>query len=202
MNKGKIIIISSPSGAGKTTICKRILKLKRNIKLSISYTTRPKRVGERNGIDYHFVSQKKFNYLKKKNYFIESAKVFGYYYGSPYGRVSKIITNNEHILFDIDWQGATKLRKKFNKTDIIDFFILPPNKKELKNRLIKRARENKLEIKKRLSLAVKEIKHLNEYKYLIINDKINLIINNIIKIIKHEEFISSLNKDLRFWKKF
>ena len=130
----KIIIISSPSGAGKTTICKYLLKKIDNVKLSISYTTRPKRKNEKNKKDYFFVNREKFNELAKKNYFVETAKVFDYYYGTPLENINKSFKKNNHILFDIDWQGAKKIRKKYDKSHIIDFFILPPNKKELKSR--------------------------------------------------------------------
>ena len=131
----KIIIISSPSGAGKTTICKKLLKTIKDINLSISYTTRQQRINEKHGKDYYFVSNKEFIDLKKKHFFIETAKVFNHYYGSPYKNITNSFKKNKNILFDIDWQGANKLRKKYSNEDIIDFFILPPNKKELRKRL-------------------------------------------------------------------
>ncbi len=192
--KKKIIIISSPSGAGKTTICKKLLTKKKNIELSISCTTRPKRSKEIHGVDYYFIKEEKFKNLYKKNYFIETAKVFDNLYGSPYVNIKKSFKKNKHILFDIDWQGAQKLRKTFNNSDIIDIFILPPNKKELKRRLERRARDNKNEIKKRLSLAVKEISHYGEYKYVIVNDNIIKTVNNIVKIINFEEMLYDINK--------
>ena len=111
--KNKIIIISSPSGAGKTTLCKLLLKRMRNINLSISYTSRNKRLNEINGKDYFFVTKEKFNQLKTKNFFIETAINFGNHYGSPYKNL-KTFKNNQ-ILFDIDWKGARKIRKKVNK---------------------------------------------------------------------------------------
>ena len=197
MNKEKIIIISSPSGAGKTTICNNILKKNKKIKLSISYTTRPIRKAEKNGKDYFFINNNKFIDLKKNNFFIETAKVFGHFYGSPYINIKKAFKNNHHILFDIDWQGANKLRKKFPNKNIIDFFILPPSKKELKNRLMMRGRDNKIEIKKRLSLAVKEISHYNEYKYILVNDNINQTVLNILKIIEYEAILSKIHKKIR-----
>ena len=197
MNKEKIIIISSPSGAGKTTICKNILKKNNKINLSISYTTRPIRKAEKNGKDYFFVSNKKFIDLKKNNFFIETAKVFGHFYGSPYINIKKAFKKKQHIIFDIDWQGANKLRKKFPNNNIIDFFILPPSKKELKNRLMMRGRDNKIEIKKRLSLAVKEISHYNEYKYILVNDNINQTVLNILKIIEYEAILSKIHKKIR-----
>ena len=191
--KSKIIIISSPSGAGKTTICKYLIKKIKNIEISTSYTTRPKRKIEKNGVDYYFITKNEFNKLKKQNYFIETAKVFGFFYGSPYINIKNAFKRNNHIIFDIDWQGAKKLRKYFDKSEIIDFFILPPNKKELKNRLKKRGRDNTNEIKKRLSLAVSEISHYDEYKYALVNKKIIETINNIIKIINYTQTIEQIN---------
>ena len=198
--QNKLIIISSPSGAGKTTICKHLLKKIKNIEISVSCTTRPQRKAEINGQDYFFLSKNEFIKLKKKKYFIETAKVFDYYYGSPFKNIEKAFNKNKHILFDIDWQGAKKLRKNFNKSNIIDFFILPPNKEELKKRLKKRGRDNNIEIRKRLSLAVSEIGHYNEYKYVLINDKINNTINNITNIINYLFFLESINKKIKNYK--
>ena len=200
MNKEKIIIISSPSGAGKTTICKKILKKNKKINISISYTTRQIRKGERDGVDYFFIDKKKFIDLKNIDFFIETAKVFDNYYGSPIINIKKAFNKNKHILFDIDWQGAKRLRKKFNKRDIVDFFILPPSKTELKKRLIIRGRDNKIEIKKRLSLAVKEISHYKEYKYILVNDTINKTVSDILKIIKYEEILSKNKKKVKTMK--
>ena len=197
INKQKIIIISSPSGAGKTTICNKIIKKNKKINLSISYTTRPIRKREKDGIDYYFIDKKKFNVLKNKKIFIETAKVFDNFYGSPYSNVINTFKKNKHILFDIDWQGASKLRRKFSKDDIIDFFILPPNKKELKKRLFARGRDNKIEINKRLSLAVKEISHFNEYKYILVNDNIEKTVNEILQIIKYEELLLNFSKKIK-----
>ena len=196
----KIIIISSPSGAGKTTICKYLLRKIDNVKLSISYTTRPKRKNEKNKKDYFFVSPEKFNKLVKKNFFLETAKVFDYYYGTPIENIKKAFKKNNHILFDIDWQGAKKIRKKYDKSLIIDFFILPPNKKELKNRLEKRGRDNKTEINKRLSLAVNEIKHFKEYQFVLINENITETVNNLVKIINNSLFIHKIKNSINNYK--
>ena len=152
--KNKLIIISSPSGAGKTTLCKLLLKNMKNVSLSISYTTRNKRLSEINGRDYFFISKEKFLKLEEKNYFIETAKNFKNFYGSPFANIKNSNKKNNHLLFDIDWKGARKIRKKYNKDHIIDIFILPPSKSELKKRLIKRGRDNSKEINLRLSYAI------------------------------------------------
>ncbi len=185
----KLIIISSPSGAGKTTLCKLLIKKIKGIDLSISYTSRNKRLNEINGKDYFFVSKKKFETLKNKNYFIESAKNFNNYYGSPMRNVTQSKKRNNHLLFDIDWKGARKIRKNFKKNDIIDIFILPPSKLELKRRLIKRGRDNNNEIKLRLSYAIEEMKHYKEYKYVLINENVHKTVNEIIKIIEFNQLM-------------
>ena len=187
--KNKLIIISSPSGAGKTTLCKMLLKKMKKISLSISYTSRSKRLNEIDGKDYFFVTKSKFADLKNKNYFIETAKVFGYFYGSPKANILNGIKNKKNILFDIDWQGAKKIRKIYKSNDIIDFFILPPNEKELKKRLEKRGRETMKEIEKRLSLALSETSHYIEYKHVIINKTIQKTVKEVIKIIKQSNNI-------------
>ena len=196
----KIIIISSPSGAGKTTICNHLLKKIKNLEISISHTTRPKRKTEKDGIDYFFISKKKFIDLKNKKFYIETAKVFDNYYGSPFSNIKHSFKRKKNILFDIDWQGAKKLRKNFDKSQIIDFFILPPSKNELKNRLVKRGRDNRKEIKKRLSLAVSEMKHYNEYKYILINDTITKTVDELAKVINFHFFLDKINENIKNYK--
>ena len=194
--ENKLIIISSPSGAGKTTLCKLLIKKMKNISLSISYTSRNKRLNEINGKDYFFVSKKKFENLKKKNFFIETATNFNNLYGSPIKNITLSKKNKKHILFDIDWKGARKIRKKYKQNDIIDFFILPPSKSELKRRLIKRGRDNNKEINLRLSYAIDEMKHYNEYKYVLINEKIQNTVREIKRIIEYHELIIAQKKFL------
>ena len=194
--ENKLIIISSPSGAGKTTLCKLLIKKMKNISLSISYTSRNKRLNEINGKDYFFVSKKKFENLKKKNFFIETATNFNNLYGSPIKNITLSKKNKKHILFDIDWKGARKIRKKYKQNDIIDFFILPPSKSELKRRLIKRGRDNNKEINLRLSYAIDEMKHYNEYKYVLINEKVQNTVREIKRIIEYHELIIAQKKFL------
>ena len=190
--KNKIIIISSPSGAGKTTLCKLLLKKMRNINLSISYTSRNQRLNEKSGKDYFFVTKEKFNQLKNKNFFIETAINFGNYYGSPFKNLKT--SKKKQILFDIDWKGARKIRKKINKVDIIDFFILPPSIKELKKRLLKRGRDKKDDIDLRLSYAIKEISHYKEYSYVLINQNVQQTVNEIVDIINTKLIIEKNRK--------
>ncbi len=191
--KNKIIIISSPSGAGKTTLCKLLLKKMKNISISISYTSRNQRLNEINGKDYFFVNKSNFLKFKKNNYFIETAKNFGNYYGSPYKNIINAKKNKKSLLFDIDWKGARKIRQKINKENIIDFFILPPSVRELKKRLIKRGRDNKSDINLRLSYALSEISHYNEYSYVLINQNVMQTVNEIKHIIKYRSIIENNN---------
>jgi len=199
--KNKIIIISSPSGAGKTTLCKMLVKKVKNIILSISYTSRNMRLNEISGKDYYFVSKEKFVRLEKNNHFIETSSNFNNLYGSPIKNIRKSNLLNKNILFDIDWKGARKIRKSFYKKDIIDIFILPPSVKELRKRLIKRGRDSKNEIKLRLSYALDEIKHYNEYNYVLINQNIHNTAKDVINIIKYHDLIKNndkiLNKNLK-----
>ena len=195
--KSKLIIISSPSGAGKTTLCKLLIKKMKNINLSISYTSRSKRLNEVNGKDYYFINKKKFQLLKKNNFFIETATNFNNLYGSPFRNIVLSKKRNKHILFDIDWKGARKIRKNYPKDEIIDFFILPPSKSELKRRLVKRGRDNKKEINLRLSYAIEEMKHYGEYKYVLINEKVHKTVNEIKKIIEYHQLIMLQKEDLK-----
>ena len=193
----KLIIISSPSGAGKTTLCKLLIKKMKNINLSISYTSRAKRLNEIHGKDYYFINKKKFNKLKKKNFFIETAVNFNNLYGSPFVNITQSKKQNQHVLFDIDWKGARKIRRNYKKNEIIDFFILPPSKSELKRRLKKRGSENNKEINLRLSYAIDEMKHYNEYKYVLINEKVQKTVNEIKKIIEYHQLIMAQKEILK-----
>ena len=192
----KLIIISSPSGAGKTTLCKLLIKKMKNINLSISYTSRGKRLNEIDGKDYYFIDKKKFIKLKKNNFFIETATNFNNLYGSPFKNINLSKKRNKHVLFDIDWKGARKIRKNYKRDNIIDFFILPPSRSELKRRLVKRGRDNKKEINLRLSYAIDEMKHYGEYQYVLINEKVHKTVNEIKKIIEYHQLIMHQKKIL------
>ncbi len=163
-----MLVLSSPSGAGKTSICKKVISLDKKISLSVSYTTRPKRKSEKDGKDYFFVSKEKFENLKKKNFFIEFANVFDHWYGTPKNFIENNLNNGEDVIFDIDWQGAQKL-SDFSKNDVVSVFILPPSNKELHERLKKRAEDSVETVSKRMSKARSEISHWIEYDYVLIN---------------------------------
>ena len=184
-NKGLMLVLSSPSGAGKTSICKSLLKLDKNIKLSISVTTRPKRSEEKNGEDYLFVDNKKFSRMLKKNYFLEQASVFGHNYGTPKKMVEDKLFKGEDLLFDIDWQGAQQLRSKMRE-DVVSVFILPPNKKELEKRLKERGQDSPEVVLERMSSASKEIIHWAEYDYVLVNTKLEESVLKVYNILKAE----------------
>ena len=185
--QGLFIILSSPSGAGKTTLSKRLLKNNKNIELSISYTTRKKRPLEKNNKDYNFVSEGEFEKLKKKKYFIEWAKVFNNYYGTSLIKVKKINNKGKDVLFDIDWQGSRKIKKKLGK-NVVSIFILPPSKKELIKRLKKRAQDPDHIVKQRLSFYKMELSHWKDYKYVLINKNLSDTVKKIKTIIEAERY--------------
>ena len=170
--KGLMLVLSSPSGAGKTSICKKILETEKNLVMSISYTTRPKRKSEKDGKDYFFVKKKKFDELQEKNFFVESALVFDHFYGTPKNFIENNIRKGKDILFDIDWQGAQKL-VDYSKNDVVSIFVLPPSNKILLERLKKRNEDSDEIVKKRMSKAKSEISHWIEYDYIIINHDIS-----------------------------
>ena len=180
------IVLSSPSGAGKTSISKKILTQDKKIRLSISCTTRPKRKGEVNLKDYIFLDDKEFDNLKSNKAFLEYANVFGYKYGTLNKTIYNFFKNNKDVLFDIDWQGYQQLKQ--SSLDVIGIFILPPSKKELIKRLKNRGRDSKLEMKKRMSLVKSEISHFLEYDYVLINDDLDWCVRNILQIINSERY--------------
>ena len=178
------IVLSSPSGAGKTTISKMLLKKDKSISLSISCTTRPKRKGEVSKKDYIFLSDTEFNKAINQNKFIEHAKVFGYRYGTLKQTVDNFFKKNKDVLFDIDWQGYQQLKQ--SSLEVVGIFILPPSKKELVKRLKTRARDSKIEMKKRMSLVQNEISHFPEYDYVVVNKNLSKCLLQIKNIIDSE----------------
>ena len=187
-----MLILSSPSGAGKTTLTKKIQQKYPNFKISVSHTTRTPRSNEVNGVDYHFVSKKKFEELINKNKFYEYAKIFENYYGTLKENVDKVIKNTD-ILFDIDWQG-TKQLSKFKNLKLIKIYLITDNKEELKNRLIKRNQNTNDEIEKRFKSFDEDIKHWYDYDYIIVNKNLDICfkqIESIISLSKSNLVISS-----------
>ena len=183
--KGLMLVLSSPSGAGKTSICKKILETEKNLVMSISYTTRPKRKSEEDGKDYFFVKKKKFDELQEKNFFVESALVFDHFYGTPKNFIENNIRKGKDILFDIDWQGAQKL-VDYSKNDVVSIFVLPPSNKILLERLKKRNEDSYEIVKKRMSKAKSEISHWIEYDYIIINHDISKSADEVKSILSAE----------------
>ena len=184
-NQGVLIVISSPSGTGKTTICKKLLEYDKNIHLSVSVTTRKKRKNEVEGIDYYFRSKKDFLNLKSQNSFIENALVFENYYGTLKSEVLEQLENGIDVLIDIDWQGTRQITQAM-KGNLIKIFLLPPSIDELKKRLSKRNSDSIKEINFRMSKALKEIKHFDEYDYVLVNDNLDNTFQKIVKIIEVE----------------
>ena len=194
--KGGIFVLSSPSGAGKTTLVKKISKNK-NFSISISHTTRLPRPNEKNGKDYYFVSKNQFKKLIKKNEFLEHAKVFDNYYGSSKKLVVQKLKKGKNIIFDIDWQGTRQIKNKKLKYKLKTFFILPPSKKELIKRLIKREKKNMKTVKKRMKEFKKDLSKWSEYDYVVINDNLNICYRNIMKLIKSKKSLP-VDKNLAY----
>ncbi len=170
--RGLMFILSSPSGAGKTTITRALLKDNHDLINSISATTRPRRPGEVQGQDYYFVDTPQFTTMVEKGELLEHAKVFGHYYGTPRDPVEKALASGKDIIFDIDWQGTQQLRE-MARDDLVTVFILPPSSDELERRLRARGRDTEEEILKRMNKASDEMTHYSEYDYVLINHDID-----------------------------
>ena len=195
-DEGSIVILSSPSGAGKTTLVKKLSKLK-NYTISVSHTTRPPRTNEINGKDYFFISNKKFKYLIKKKKFLEYAKVFNNYYGSSKDFVIKNLKKEKNVLFDIDWQGTEKIKKQKLKFKLITFFILPPSRKILFKRLSNRDMKDKLIASQRMKQFDKDVLHWKNYDYVVVNRNLENCYKKILKLIN----LNKYNLNTRYNKK-
>jgi len=163
-----MFVLSSPSGAGKTTLSRNLLEQEENVALSISVTTRPRRPSEIEGIHYRFVSKHQFEVMRDTGDLLEHAEVHGNYYGTPREPVEKALTEGRDVLFDIDWQGTQQLYAKM-RDDVVSVFVLPPSAAELKSRLERRAQDSQAVIAQRLHNAVEEISHWREYDYVLVN---------------------------------
>ena len=183
INDGAIIILSSPSGAGKTTLVKK-LSLIKNFEISISYTTRIPRLNEVNGSDYYFINSNDFDELIKKDEFLEYAKVFNNFYGSSKKKVIKALKKGKNVIFDIDWQGTKQIKDKNLEFKLITFFILPPSKKTLINRLSERENNDKSIIDERMKKFDNDIKRWTDYDFVVVNDNLEICFNEIKEIIQ------------------
>lgn len=183
-NTGMMIIISSPSGVGKTTLVKLLAKRNKKFKISISYTTRPPRKKEVNGKDYYFVNKKKFNQLVKNNSFYEHAKVFNNFYGTLKKHVNKYLHEGKDVLFDIDWQGSKQIKKLKLKNELISIFILPPNIETLRKRLSNRDIKDKNILRERMKNFKDDVLHWKDYDYAVINKDLQKCYKKILSIIK------------------
>lgn len=170
--RGLLFILSSPSGAGKTTLSRMLLASDPHIRLSVSATTRPPRPGEQDGVHYHFVSDTDFDRMVEEDDFYEWAHVFGYRYGTPKGAIRAALKDGQDFLFDIDWQGTQQLYQK-DQQDVVSVFILPPSLPELRRRLEERAQDPATVIDSRMERARAEISHWAEYDYVVINDNVD-----------------------------
>ena len=182
---GIMIVLSSPSGAGKTTLTKLISK-NNNYLISVSYTTRKPRINELEAKDYYFVNEDKFKSLIKNNEFLEYAKVFNHLYGTSKSQVINNLEKGKNVIFDIDWQGAKQIKEKKLKYELITFFILPPSKKVLFERLSNRDMRDKLIVEERMRQFNMDVLHWKDYNYVVINDNLENCYNEVNNLIKSE----------------
>jgi guanylate kinase len=183
--RGLMLVLSSPSGAGKTTISRRLLTLEPGLTMSVSMTTRPKRPGEVAGTDYHFVDLTEFSVMINRGQFLEYAKVFDNYYGTPRQAVETALAKGSDVLFDIDWQGTQQLAQAARE-DLVSVFILPPNTQALEQRLRSRAQDSADVVALRMSKAADEMSHWAEYDYIIINQDLDDSVNRVRAILTAE----------------
>ena len=183
--RGLMLVLSSPSGAGKSTIARNLLRDDPAISLSVSVTTRQRRASEIDGKDYHFISERDFEIMRDNGGLMEWAHVHGNYYGTPFDPVQKAMDEGRDMLFDIDWQGALQMFESA-RADIVSIFILPPSMSELRNRLVRRAEDSADVIDRRLENARTEIQHWGEYEYSLINDDLNKCFEDVKAILRAE----------------
>ncbi len=194
-SKAMIIILSAPSGGGKTSISKMILNNNKNIILSVSVTTRKPRPNEQEGIDYYFKTIEEFQELKNSDEFLEHAEVYGNFYGTPKKHVNEMLENGYSVLFDIDHQGARQIKQNLNGS-VVSIFIIPPSLEILRQRLENRGQDSNYEIEKRLQVAAEVMSHADHYDYVIINDNFEKAVKEIQEIIKAEH-LKRLNNEAK-----
>jgi guanylate kinase len=205
--RGIMLVVSSPSGAGKTTLTRNLLEQEENVGLSVSVTTRERRTSEIDGVHYHFISKRRFEAMRDSDELLEYAEVHGNYYGTPREEVEKTLNAGRDMLFDIDWQGTQQLYAKM-RSDVVSVFVLPPSAEELKHRLERRAEDSSEVIIRRLKNAAEEIPHWNEYDYVLVNRDLDksfirlraiLTAERLKRVLKPnlEGFVAELLTDLR-----
>lgn len=193
--RGLMLVLSSPSGAGKTSIARSLLTRDKEINMSVSATTRPRRPGEVEGKDYYFVDEEKFKTDINKGLFLEYARVFDHYYGTPLGLVQKLLSSGCDVLFDIDWQGTQQIKAKA-RDDLVSIFVLPPSTAELEKRLITRAQDSAEVVAGRMARAADEMSHYPEYDYIIVNHDLDQSIDAVHTILKAERLRRSRQASL------
>ncbi|MDU2671090.1 MAG: guanylate kinase [Clostridium sp.] len=184
-NKGLLIVVSGPSGAGKGTICKALLEKHDDLFISVSATTRQPRAGEVDGVNYHFITKEDFIKRVEQKDFLEYAEVYGNYYGTPKSRVEEMIDSGKNVILEIDIQGALKVKENFKEGVFI--FILPPSMEELKQRIIKRGSETPESLMRRFKSAYQEINYISKYNYAVVNDVVDVAVSKIEGIITAEK---------------
>ena len=182
MSSGNLFVVVAPSGAGKTSLVDALLKSEPNIRLSISYTTRPPREGEEHGREYHFIERARFEKMIAASDFLEHANVYGNYYGTSRRWIEEQISGDHDVLLEIDWQGAQQVRKLF--PDVVGIFILPPSINELRRRLKTRGKDTDEAIEKRMASAREEISHVLEFEYIIVNERFESALEDLIAIVR------------------
>ena len=193
--RGLMLVLSSPSGAGKTSIARSLLTRDKEINMSVSATTRPRRPGEAEGKDYYFVDEEKFKTDINKGLFLEYARVFDHYYGTPLGMMQKLLSSGCDVLFDIDWQGTQQIKAKA-RDDLVSIFVLPPSTAELEKRLITRAQDSAEVVAGRMARAADEMSHYPEYDYIIVNHDLDQSIDAVHTILKAERLRRSRQASL------
>jgi len=183
--RGIMLVLSSPSGAGKSTIARNLLAEDENLSLSVSVTTRPRRSSEIEGVHYHFIAEREFDRLRQSGALLEWAEVHGNFYGSPRDPVDKALGEGQDMLFDIDWQGGLQVTEKA-RADVVSIFILPPSMEELRARLLRRAEDKPEVIDRRLENALVEIPHWRDYDYVVINDDLQRAQSQVASILTAE----------------
>ena len=193
MVTGTLFIVSAPSGAGKTSLLKALVETEDKIKVSVSHTTRPKRPGEVDGVDYHFVDPDTFRDLIGEAAFLEHAEVFGNYYGTSEAAIRDLLASGTDVILEIDWQGARQVRKRFD--DAVSIFILPPTPQALLQRLQGRGQDSDDVIQRRMSEAKDEMSHYPEYDYIIVNDQFDVALGELRAVVSAQRFRQAVQSE-------